>query len=69
MKMTYAPIWADAKVSISDSSVTMHVTNRYSFTDLSEMKTTWKLLNADKKVGKTWDSEGFIAGSVADGEM
>ncbi len=46
VKMAYAPVTVDLKPVISDSSVTIHATNRFSFTDLSELKITWHLLQA-----------------------
>ncbi|HEY1686186.1 MAG TPA: glycoside hydrolase family 2 TIM barrel-domain containing protein [Tepidisphaeraceae bacterium] len=50
VKMVYAPIVVDAKASVDGSAVTLNMENRYSFTDVSELKTTWKLLAGDKEL-------------------
>jgi beta-galactosidase len=52
VKMAYAPIVVDLRPQVGDGSVTVRGTNRYSFTDLSELKTTWHLL----KNGRELDS-------------
>lgn len=44
IKMTYAPIVVNLTPQLIDESVVVNVTNHYSFTDLSELKTTWRLL-------------------------
>ncbi len=46
VKMACAPIKAELKPKVDGSSVLVDVTNRYSFTDLSELTTTWHLMNA-----------------------
>ena len=48
VKMAYAPIKVDLTPRIQDSSVIVHATNYYSFTDLSELTTTWHLMQAGK---------------------
>ncbi len=54
VKMAYAPITVDLKPDVSGSSVIVHATNRFSFTDLSDVTTTWRLLSAGKEL-KTGD--------------
>jgi beta-galactosidase len=44
IKMAYAPIKVDPKPQVSGSAIVVHARNDYSFTDLSELKTTWQLL-------------------------
>lgn len=50
IKMAFAPVAVDSKVKVDGSTATLHLTNRYSFTDLSELKTNWHLVRADKDV-------------------
>jgi hypothetical protein len=44
MKMAYAPVKVEQKPEVSGSTITLRARNDYSFTDLSELKTTWRLL-------------------------
>lgn len=48
IKMAYAPLTVDPSVIISGSTATLHARNRYSFTTLSELKTSWQLIRAGK---------------------
>jgi beta-galactosidase len=48
LKMACTPIKAELKPTIDGSSVSVDITNRYSFTDLSELTTTWHLMSASK---------------------
>jgi beta-galactosidase len=50
IKMAYAPVMVEPAVTLAGSTATIHVTNRYSFTDLSELKTNWQLIQAGKEV-------------------
>jgi beta-galactosidase/beta-glucuronidase len=50
IKMAYAPIMVEPAVKMSGSTATIHVTNRYSFTDLSQLKTHWQLIRIGKEV-------------------
>jgi beta-galactosidase/beta-glucuronidase len=50
VKMAYAPIKLEPRFSVNGDTLTLHATNRYSFTDLSELKTTWRLLRAAGEV-------------------
>lgn len=70
VKMAYAPIQVDPKVSMTDSGVTLHVFNHYSFTNLSELKTTWKLMDADKEVGRgNFEPHGDVLGPWSEGNV
>ena len=44
VKMAYAPVKVDPLPQVEGPNVTVYVTNYYSFTDLSELKTVWHLL-------------------------
>jgi hypothetical protein len=45
IKMAYAPVKVDPAVEVSGSNVVVaHARNDFSFTDLSELKTTWRLM-------------------------
>ena len=49
VKMIYSPIQVGAKLSLSDSGeATFNVENRYSFTDVSQLRTKWRLLGEGK---------------------
>jgi beta-galactosidase len=50
VKMVYAPVVVDARASVGEGAVTLNINNRYSFTDLSDLKTTWRLLSGDKEI-------------------
>jgi beta-galactosidase len=50
VKMAFAPIRVDLKPQVADGSVTINVTNHYSFTDLSEIKTTWHLFKEGREL-------------------
>jgi hypothetical protein len=50
VKVVYAPIKVDLKPELSESGVAINVTNYYSFTDLSELKTAWHLMKGDKEI-------------------
>lgn len=43
VKMVYAPIKVDLQPRVADGEVTIQAENHYSFTDLSQIKTTWHL--------------------------
>jgi beta-galactosidase/beta-glucuronidase len=53
VKMAYAPIRLETTTEASDSSVTLHATNRFSFTDLAEVDTVWHLLSDGKEIAKS----------------
>lgn len=48
VKVAFAPIKVDLKPEISASAVTVHATNHLSFTNLSELTTTWHLMHDGK---------------------
>ena len=48
VKMAYAPIKVDLTPKIQGAFAIVHATNHYSFTDLSELTTTWHLMQAGK---------------------
>ena len=50
VKMAYAPIKVGLEAQVASSKVIVHAVNYYSFTDLSELTTTWKLLKDGKEV-------------------
>lgn len=50
IKMAFAPLAVEPKVRVDGSTATLHLTNRYSFTDLSELKTVWRLIRAGKEM-------------------
>jgi hypothetical protein len=53
VKMTYAPIKLDVdRVQKSADAVTVPAKNWYSFTNLSELKTTWRLIKDGEPVGE-----------------
>jgi beta-galactosidase/beta-glucuronidase len=53
VKMAYAPIKLDVdRVQKSADAVTVPARNGYSFTNLSELKTTWRLMKDGKPVGE-----------------
>jgi beta-galactosidase len=48
VKVVYAPIKVDLKPTVSDGAVVIKATNHLSFTDLSELKTTWHAMRGGK---------------------
>ncbi|HEX8524488.1 MAG TPA: glycoside hydrolase family 2 TIM barrel-domain containing protein [Tepidisphaeraceae bacterium] len=52
VKMIYAPIRFGEKLDTSGASASCNVENRYSFTDLGQLKATWKLISGGKAVGE-----------------
>jgi beta-galactosidase/beta-glucuronidase len=44
VKVVYAPIKVNLKPAVAGSTVVVHAVNHYSFTDVSELNTTWHLL-------------------------
>lgn len=52
IKMAYAPVTIDPKVTVDGSTATLRLTNRYSFSDLSELTTTWRLIRAGTEVAR-----------------
>lgn len=53
VKMVYAPVKLGGKLSVGQSYVCVEARNLYSFTDLSELKTTWHLLKGGKELGSS----------------
>ncbi|HZZ42944.1 MAG TPA: glycoside hydrolase family 2 TIM barrel-domain containing protein [Tepidisphaeraceae bacterium] len=60
VKMAYAPITVDLKPVVEGDGITVHARNLYSFTDLSELKTTWRLMNRDKEI-KSGEEKASLA--------
>lgn len=61
VKMAYAPIVVDVgHVRVEGDTVIVHATNRYSFTNLSELKTTWHLI-VNGKPGPSGDVHPALA--------
>lgn len=50
IKMAYAPIKVGSTVRIEGNDALVSVFNHYSFTNLSELKTSWQLLREDKPI-------------------
>lgn len=50
LKMAYAPLKIEADANVSSDGVTLDITNRYSFTNLSELKAQWHLVSANRDV-------------------
>jgi beta-galactosidase len=50
VKVVYAPIKVDLKPVVSPGLVTVHAVNHLSFTDLSELNTTWHLLKGEQEL-------------------
>lgn len=48
IKMAYAPVKVSPDVRVEGADAVIHVINYYSFTNLSELKTSWQLLREDK---------------------
>ena len=48
VKVAYAPVKVDLKPTVGDGAVTVKATNHLSFTDLSELATTWHLMRGGK---------------------
>jgi beta-galactosidase len=47
VKVTYAPVKVDLRPTVAGSTVTVHTANHLSFTNLSELNTTWTLVADD----------------------
>jgi beta-galactosidase len=58
VKMAYAPIKLDLEAQVASAKVMVLATNYFSFTDLSELKTTWKLLKDGKEI---FSRDGHLA--------
>ena len=54
VKMAYAPVSVAPNVDLKSmpGTAVLHVTNRYSFTNLSELRANWQLLKAGKTIQK-----------------
>jgi beta-galactosidase/beta-glucuronidase len=50
VKMIYAPIRVGDDAKVDGGKATFDVENRYSFTDLSQLKTKWQLLSGDRAI-------------------
>jgi hypothetical protein len=50
VKMAYAPVDVDLRPVVGEASVTIHATNRFSFTDLAELKSTWHLMAGEAEL-------------------
>ncbi len=50
VKMACAPVAVDLQPVVGAASVTIHATNRFSFTDLSELKSTWHLMAGETEL-------------------
>ena len=50
VKMVYSPIKVGDKLTVADGEVTFPVENRYSFTDLSNLKLSWELQQRGKTI-------------------
>jgi beta-galactosidase len=50
VKMVYAPIRVAAIPRVAGSSVVLAADNRYSFTDLAELNTTWRLMSGGREL-------------------
>ena len=50
VKMAYAPMQVDLRPVVGAASVTIHATNRFSFTDLAELKSTWHLMAGETEL-------------------
>ena len=50
VKKVYSPVRVGEKLERSGQSVTFDIENRYSFTNLSELKSTWQLMREGKSI-------------------
>jgi hypothetical protein len=50
VKMACAPVVVDLRPVVGEASVTIHATNRFSFTDLAELKSTWHLIAGETEL-------------------
>jgi beta-galactosidase len=66
IKMAYAPVTVGPKIQLDGSTATLHLTNRYSFTNLSELKTTWRLMRMDREVASGTTSAHLAPRSQGD---
>ncbi|HTL28931.1 MAG TPA: glycoside hydrolase family 2 TIM barrel-domain containing protein [Tepidisphaeraceae bacterium] len=60
IKMVYSPIRVGEKADVSDAMVSFEVENAYSFTSLSDLKTSWQLLQDGKAIA-SGDAKADIA--------
>ncbi len=61
IKNVYSPIYFGEKANVSNSDVSFEVENRYSFTDLSNLKAKWTAIDENGKAGESGTFDARLA--------